>query len=244
MFVATNVFAQRESFGTDEYADVIDHTRFDSLWHEAQLRGRLNTQGWDSEAYRTYRLQLSSATPMAFLPKARTAFWVNAYLACLMEVMHLRVGYRSTVWDTLWLRRDTFYVAGQPSTLDDLRIEAVRAAGTVAVWGCLPTGSQQGAPFPSRAATARNIRVMIRDQMRRICRSERYLMFDPAGNVLQISRFFSPIVENMVLEAKSVAQWVLPYVSYGVAAQLALHAPYVQTVVSDVIETWRKSRPP
>ncbi len=181
---------------------------------------------------------------MSYLPAARTAFWVNAYLACLIEVLHLRAGYRSTAWDSLWLRRDTFNVAGRRLTLDEMRHEAVRAAGTVAVMGCLPSGSTRGAPFPPAAATASTMRRLMRDQMRRVCRSERYVLYDPAGNVLQLSGFFSELLPAMSTEARSAAEWLLRYVAEDTAAQVALHAGTLRVQVHDVLETWRKARPP
>jgi hypothetical protein len=242
--VSTVCLAQEGAVALGESVDVIDHGVFDSLWQASLDRGRLRTEAWNSDAYRTYRLGLAGASPMSYLPKARSAFWVNAYLACLIEILHLRSGHRSTAWDSLWLRRDTFLVAGQRHTLESMRAEAIRAAGTVAVMGCLPSGSSRGAPFPPAAATAATIRRLIRDQMRRICRSERYLLYDPAGNVLQLSNFFGPILKDMAAEARSVADWLLRYVAEATAAQIALHASTLRVQVHDVLETWRKARPP
>ena len=241
---AAYVRAQNGPIAQDEWADVIDHTSFDSLWHESVTRGKLRTDGCLSTAYARYRGALASAMPAAFLPRSRTAFWVNAYLACLLEVMHVRFGYRSTVWDSLWLRRDTFLIASQFLTLADMAREAHVVSGTVGIVACLPTGSSKGAPLPSFAATAKGVRRMLRDQLRRICRSERYVLFDPAGNVLQLSKFFEPLIERMLREASSVPEWVLPYVTDQLAAQMALKAKTMGVVISDGTETWRKARPP
>lgn len=236
--------AQTEPFGMDHNADVIDHTSFDSLWQESTVRGKLLTTAWGSHAYRAYRESLAGAMPEAYFPRARTALWVNAYLACLIEVMHLRTGYRSTSWDSLWLRRDTFMIAGRRVTLEDMTAEACFVAHTVGVVACMPTGSTRGAPLPPRAATARTMRILMRDQLRRICRSERYLLFDLSGNVLQLSTFFRSMQDSMKAEAKSIPNWVLPYVTDAVAAQLALGASTVTVIINDGIETWRKARPP
>jgi len=238
------VMSQGVVIGQDESADVVDHTSFDSLWKESTVRGKLLTTGWNSMAYRNYRNVLSTARPSAFLPNSRAAFWVNAYLACLLEIMHLRTGYRSTMWDSLWLMRDTFEVAGRGLTLRDMVAEATIAAGTAGIVSCLPTGSSSGAPLPPRAAYAKNVRILMRDQLRRICRSERYLLYDPAGKVLQCSAFFIPLQEAMKNEAGSLPRWVLPFVTDGVAAQMALGANSITTFVHDRIETWRKARPP
>ena len=80
--------------------------------------------------------------------------------------------------------------------------------------------------------------------MRRICRSERYVLYDPGGNVLQLSGFFAPLLVRMATEARSVADWVLPYVTEAMAAQIAVHAAGLRIQVHDVLETWRKARPP
>ncbi|MBK6290450.1 MAG: DUF547 domain-containing protein [Ignavibacteria bacterium] len=243
-FFTIAVRGQIGTVAVDEWADVVDHTSFDSLWHASVVRGKLLTTGWQSPAYVRYRASIAGARPSAFLPRARTAFWVNAYLACLLETMHLRRGYRSTVWDSLWHRRDTFDVAGRRMTLDDIMQEAIRISGTVGIVACLPSGSSRGAPLPSHAATARTMHRLLRDQLRRICRSEKYLLYDPAGNILQLSTFFHPLLDGMSTEARSVPEWLLPYVTEGVAAQMALHARTMSVVVQDVIETWRKARPP
>lgn len=243
-FFTISMRGQIGTVAVDEWADVVDHTSFDSLWHASVVRGKLLTTGWQSPAYVRYRASIAGAKPSAFLPRARTAFWVNAYLACLLETMHLRRGYRSTVWDSLWDQRDTFDVAGQRLALGDIMKEAIRISGTVGIVGCLPSGSSRGAPLPSHAASARTIHRLLRDQLRRICRSERYLLYDPAGNVLQLSTFFHPLLDGMSKEARSVPEWLLPYVTEGVAAQMALHARTMSVVVQDVIETWRKARPP
>lgn len=235
--------AQLSATGADPSADVIDHTRFDSLWHEAVVLGKLRADYVQCEAYESYRKLLATAYPSAALPPARTAFWINAYLACLMEQMHRRTGYRSTVWDSTWLSRDSFLIAGRPLTLESMINEAIISAGSVRVVGCLPSGSSLGAPFPSHVAFTKTVRRIMRDQMRRICRSERYVLYDPFGNVLQLSRFFEPIRDRMVAEAGSEAQWVLPFVSDAVAAQIALGAAGIRVVVLDRIETWRKARP-
>ncbi len=142
------------------------------------------------------------------------------------------------------MRRDTFLIAMQFLTLADVVREAQLVSGTVGIASCLPTGSSKGAPLPSFAATAKSVRRMMRDQLRRICRSEKYLLFDPAGNVLQLSTFFAPLLPSMQKEARSVPDWVLPYLTDQVAAQMALRAKTIEVVVSDGIETWRKARPP
>lgn len=243
-FISGQAWSQAGPIAIDEFSDVIDHTSFDSLWRESIGRGKLRTDGCQSPAYVRYRSELAAAKPSAFLPRAVTAFWVNAYLACLMEVMHIRAGYRSTVWDSLWLSRDTFMIAGHLLTLNDMVNEARRGSGTPGVFSCLPNGSSKGAPFPSSVATAKTVKRLIRDQMRRICRSERYLLYDPAGNVLQLTSIFTPMLTEMSSEAESIQSWVLPYVTEAVAAQMALRASTLKVTIQDGIESWRKARPP
>lgn len=243
-FFTVSCVGQTGTVAIDEWSDVVDHTTFDSLWHSSVVRGKLLTAGWQSPAYSRYRAAIAQAQPTAYLPRARTAFWMNAYLACMYETMHLRRGYRSTAWDSMWHRRDTFVVASQKMTLEGIMKKAVEISGTVGIIACLPTGSSRGAPLPSHVATAKTILRLMRDQLRRVCRSEKFLLYDPAGNVLQLSTFFSPILSAMSREARSVPEWLLPYVTEGVAAQMALNANTMSVVVQDVIETWRKARPP
>ncbi len=241
--VATSV-AQRtqRAFGMDDTVDVIDHTRFDSLWHGSLNQGALITDGIHSKAYTAYRGAIANAHPTAYHPNAQLAFWVNAYLACLWEVMHLRVGYRSTLWDSSFFRRDTFRVAEAAHTLGSLRDTIVGCIRDTRASVFLATGSTHDPPFPSHACFAKTVRQSMRDLLRRICRSERFVFFDPAGNVLQLSSFFKPLTERMRNEAGSEVQWVLPYVSEQTAALLALHRQAVTVIVSDRIEKWKRGR--
>ncbi len=229
-------------FGMDVFEDVVDHTRFDSLWRASLKGGKLDTRGVYSDAYTSYRRALSAAHPDHFLPDARIAFWVNAYLCLLMEVMSLRVGYRTTVWDSLYLTRDTAIVAGHPYTLERIADTLSAIAKTVAVRAFLSTGSSTGPPFPSHALYARTVRSELRTQLRRIIRSERYVLYDPAGNVLQLSMLFKAWWINMIHESGSVVEFLLPWMSEAMAAQVALHRSGLQVVLSDRIETWKRRR--
>jgi hypothetical protein len=236
------VAQQQRAFGIEDTTDVIDHQRFDSLWHASMQQGRLVTDGIRSRVYTDYRAALSTAYPSAYHPNAQLAFWVNAYLACLWEVMHLRVGYRSTVWDSAFFRRDTFHIAEGLHTLQSLRDTVVGCIqdGRASVF--LSTGSTHDPPFQSHACFAKTVRRSMRDMLRRVCRSERFVLFDPAGTVLQLSAFFKPLAERMRAEAGSEVQWILPYVSEQTAALLALHRTAVRVVYSDRIEKWKRGK--
>lgn len=244
LFAVVTSFAQRtqRAFGMDDTTDVIDHTRFDSLWHDSMQQGRLVTDGIHSNAYAAYRKALAEAYPTAYHPNAQLAFWVNAYLASLWEVMYLRVGYRSTLWDSSFFKRDTFRVAEAHHTLQSLRDTIVGCIGDVRASVFLATGSSHDPPFPSHVCFAKTVRVTMRDLLRRVCRSERFLFFDPAGNVLQLSSFFKPLTDRMRAEAGSEVQWVLPYVSEQTAALLALHRQSVRVVLGDRVEKWKRGR--
>ena len=244
MLLSSPVLAQRTAptIGVDPTADVIDHSRFDSLWRASKRFGRMKTSGVLSECYRTYRQTLATARPDGFLPESQLAFWVNAYLACLMETMHWRTGYRSTMWDSLYLERDTFHVAGVHHTLASLGERAVEVAGTVRARAFLATGSTNEPPFPTHACYAKTVRREMRAQLRKVVRSERYVLFDPAGRVLQLARLFGPWVEGMIDEGGSIVSFLLPWVSESQAAQLALAGQEVRVVLSDRIERWRHRR--
>lgn len=238
----TSAQRQHKTFGMDDTTDVIDHHGFDSLWNASMRQGRLVTDGVHCEAYQRYRRALATAYPTMYHPQAQLAFWANAYLACLWEVMHLRVGYRSTVWDSAFFDRDTFVVAEGLHTLRSLRDTIVGCARDARAHVFLATGSTHDPPFSSHAYFAKTVRQAMRDLLRRICRSERFVLYDPAGNVLQLSSFFKPLTEKMRAEAGSEVQWVLPYVSEQTAAQLALHHDLVRVVVGDRIEKWKRAR--
>lgn len=228
--------------GADVVADVIDHTRFDSLWRASLRFGKLNTHGVQTEVYQSYRDSLANAYPSSYLPESRVAFWVNAYLALLMEAMSMRVGYRSTVWDSLYLKRDTATIAGRRYTLQQLADTIVGTARTVAVRSFLCTGSSTGPPFPAHALYARTVMAEMRAQLRKLVRSERNVLYDPAGNVLQLSHLFDQWIDGMEAEKGSIVDFLLPWVSETVAAQIALAKSTLVVQVADRIETWKRAR--
>ena len=237
-------YAQRAApiTGADPSEDVIDHGRFDSLWRASKRFGRIDTRGVSTECYTSYRAALAGATPQRYLPESQTAFWVNAYLACLMETMHLRTGYRSTLWDSLYDKRDTFSIAGEPHTLRSLGEKIIAVAGTVRARAFLATGSTNEPPFPAHACFAHTVRRELREQVRKVCRNDRYLLFDPAGKTLQLARMFEAWQPHMELEGGSVVDFLLPWVTEALAAQLALAGPDLRIVYSDRIERWRRQR--
>lgn len=224
-------------------ADVLDYTSIDSLWRESIDRGRLNTFSVRSQAYERFREQCAGARPMAFLPSARLAFWTNAYLVCLMESMYLRVGYRSTTSDSLWLRRDTFTVASRRVTLEDMLREVAACSELRHARDCLATGSSHGAPFPTVLAEARRVRLWYRDIFRRIVRSERNVLFDPWSSTLQVAAWLKPLWVRLGERDATFVDYIIPSMTEAMAAQVALSAPRLTVVFSDRIETWRKARP-
>ncbi len=245
LMCSTSTYAQHTDAvtGMSDTTDVIDHRRFDSLWRASKRFGKISTQGVESVVYREYRDDMSTASPSAFLPMARVAFWVNAYLACLMEVMHRRVGYRTTVWDSLYLRRDTFTIAAGRWTLDDLQRKILEIGKTVQLRSVFATGGSDAPPFPAHAWTAKTVRTELRAQMRALFRSERYVLYDPAGAVLQLAVMFVPWKSGMESEAGSVEAFAGQWVSEAVAAQMALQREQITVIYSDRMVSWKRRRP-
>ncbi len=239
-----NAAAQRTAptTGADVLEDVIDHRRFDSLWRASRQHGRLDGRAVLTDVYREYRMALASALPDRFLPEARLAFWINAYLALLMEVVHHRVGYRSTVWDSSFREHDTAIIAGSAFTLRAIADTVIALSGSVAYRAFLCTGSTSDPPFPSHAMYARTIRQELRNQLRRLVRSEQFVLYDPAGNVLQLASMFKPWLQAMETEKGSVVSFLLPWLDESTAAQLALHSSSLRVQIADRIERWRKAR--
>lgn len=231
-----------QTFGIDDTSDVIDYRLFDSLWTEALGQGRLATSAVRSGPFHRLAGMFADARPQAYGPAARSAFWINAYLLCLWRVMDRSTGYRSTIWDSTLLRRDTFVVAGEPVVLHDMRKLARQYGATVLVAMTFATGSTHAPPFLPRAIRARTWYRQLRDQARRVVRSERFVLYDPAGHVLQLAGFFRPYLDEMISERGSVVQFLLPYVSESMAAALGLRPHDLRIVVSDRIERWVRRR--
>ena len=226
----------------DINTDVIDHSTFDSLWRASKQFGKIRTTAVVDEPYKRYQAALATADPGAYFVNSRLAFWVNAYLASLMWVMHYRVGYRSTLWDSLYLQRDTFLIAGSKHTLLSLSDSIVSTAKTVRARSFLCTGSSNDPPFPSGACFAKTVIAQMREQLRRVVRSEKFVFYDPAGITLQLSGPIGEWTDGMINESGSIVDFLIPWVSEPIAAQLALHKDELNIVVGDRIERWRRSR--
>ncbi|GMV53396.1 MAG: hypothetical protein OKBPIBMD_01738 [Chlorobi bacterium] len=226
--------------GIDVNDDVIDHSRFDSLWRASKKHGKLDTRAVATEVYASYRRALAEARPNMFYPQARIAFWVNAYLAVLMDVMSYRAGYRATLWDSLFLTRDTVTVAGGRFTLHQLADTVEKIAGSVAIRAFFCTGSSTGPPYPSRALYAKTVKSALREQLRRLIRSEKFVLYDPAGRILQLARMFESWIPKMKAEQGSPIQFLLPWMTEETAAQVALAGSQIRIQISDRIETFKR----
>jgi len=238
------IYAQPKGriFGVDDTADVIDHHRFDSLWRVSLQRGLLQTDGAVSPTMAEYLQALATAEPDAFLPAARQAFWTNAHMATVMVVMHRRAAMRSTVADTQLFTRDTFTVAGSRHTVQSIAAMVIDIHGTALACVLLGTGSTHAPPLLRTTASARTMDRILREQARRVFRSERFVFFDPGADVIQLSSFFAPYLTLMEQERKSVVQFLLPWLDDVVAAECALRRASLRVLIADRIEKWRRRR--
>jgi hypothetical protein len=227
---------------TADTIDVIDHAAFDSLWHASLKSGRINTDAVRYSTFDIYWRRLRTASPNAFSSAARTAFWCNAWLASVLSVMSQHAGYRSTIWRDELYDADTFEIAQEHFTLRTLRERVVREAGSPLALFALATGSTRAPPFPSHLYTARRIGSMLRDMARRVCRSERFVFYDPGSNVLQISSLFAEFEPAIVTAYGSMVQFLLPYVTEAVAAELALRRSTLKVIYGDAVERWVRRR--
>lgn len=226
----------------DDTTDVVDHAAFDSLWRASIKQGRLWTGGAQSSVMQRYLRALAMAQPDAYYPAARRAFWTNAYMAGVLLVMDRHAGVRSTIVDTALMLRDTVTVAGERHTLQSLAAMVVAAHGTVLSAVLLGNGSSHAPPLLRTATTARTIDKVLREQSKRVFRSERFVLFDPGSDALQIAGFFEPYLEGMTQQAGSVVAFLLPWLDEVVAAECALRKTTLRVVVSDRIEQWRRRR--
>lgn len=226
----------------EDTTDVIDHASFDSLWHASLRNGRLNTDAVHGSAYQIYQRRLETATPKAFLPAARCAFWCNAWLAAVLKVMSAHAGYRSTIWTADLFDADTFTIAGEPFTLRTLRRRMVIEARSPLAVFALATGSTRAPPFPASAYRAKTVARALRDMAKRVCRSERFVLYDPGSNLLQVSSMFAEFEPLILASFPSIVQFLLPYVQEAVAAELALRRETLRVVYADAVERWIRRR--
>ncbi|MBU3741302.1 MAG: hypothetical protein FGM24_03340 [Candidatus Kapabacteria bacterium] len=233
---------QARVFGVDDTMDVIDHRRFDSLWRTSMQRGLLNVDAAAGEVMATYLQALATASPDAFLPAARAAFWTNAHMAAVMTVMHRRPAMRSTIVDSSLFDRDTFVVAEARHTVRSLAAAVIASHGSVTACVLLGNGSSHAPPLLRGATFATTFERTLREQARRVFRSERFVLFDPGADALQVSSFFAPYLTLMEWERGSVVQFLLPWLDELTAAECALRRATLRVVVSDRIERWRRRR--
>ncbi|CAN5411362.1 hypothetical protein BH10BAC6_BH10BAC6_03960 [soil metagenome] len=227
---------------THDTTDVIDHSSFDSLWHASLKNGRLSTDAVKYSTFDIYWRRLRSAEPATYSRAARTAFWSNAWLASILSVMAAHAGYRSTIWSDELFDADTFTIAHEEFTLRTLRTRVVHESGSPMALFALATGSTRGPPFPAHAYTARTVERMLRELARRVCRSERFVFYDPGSNVLQISSVFAELEPAIVTTYGSMIQFLLPYVSEAVAADVALRRSSLKVIYGDAVERWLRRR--
>jgi len=223
-------------------ADVIDHSLFDSLWHASVKNGRLSTEAVKYSAFDIYWRRLRSAEPARFAKASRMAFWCNAWLASVLSVMASHAGYRSTIWQDALFEADTFEIAGERMTLRSLRHRIVQEAGSPVALFALATGGSKAPPFPSHAYRARTVERSIRDLAKRVCRSERFVFYDPGQNVLQVSSMFAEYEPAIIAAYGSLPQFLLPWVSEAVAAELALRRQSLTVIYGDAVDRWTRRR--
>lgn len=240
--IPLTAYSQSGVLSVDPFADVIDHSVFDTLWRSSKQGGKVRTTVVLEHQYQRYRSLLATATPESYLPSAQLAFWVNAYLACLLEVLHYRRGYRSAQWDDSLLQRDTFHIAQSRYSLRDLGRRVEEVAGTIKARSMLSTGSTSGPPLLRVIPTARTIRTIMHEQLRRLFRSGRYVRFDPAGSVLQLSGLFQEWLPAMEREGGSIQGFLMPWLSEETAAGVALAGPTLRIQVLDRFDTWLHAR--
>lgn len=244
LVMCTVAMAQRGARvqSVDDTTDVIDHRAFDSLWHASLHGGRLRTDGARSDVLHAYFRAMADASPDAFLPWARRAFWTNAHMACVLVVMDRHTGMRSTVVDSMLFDLDTFLIAGDRHTVRSLAQMVISVHGSALACVLLGTGSTHAPPFLSHAMFARTADRMLREQARRVLRSERFVLFDPGNDALQLASFFAPYMTQMEMEGGSVVQFLLPWLDELTAAECALRRATLRVVISDRIERWRRRR--
>jgi hypothetical protein len=242
MVVSASAQRDMRVLSLDDTTDVIDHRIFDSVWNASIAGGRLKTDGVRSDAMRRYFDAMARASPDAYLPWARRAFWTNAHMACVMAVMDRRSGLRSTIVEPDIFDVDTFVIAGDRHTVRSLADMVISVHGSALACVLLGTGSSHAPPFTSHAMFARTADRMLREQARRVMRSERFVLFDPGNDALQLASFFAPYLDRMEAEGGSVVQFLLPWLDELTAAECALRRATLRVVVSDRIERWRRRR--
>jgi hypothetical protein len=106
------------------------------------------------------------------------------------------------------------------------------------------SGSSLWPPIPNRAARADTVLSLLRSQARKVCRSKKFVQYDPGDNVLQLPEFLGVYDSTITARHGGLVQFVLPWVEPLVAAELALHREGLRVVVTDRIETKRKRQAP
>jgi hypothetical protein len=241
-FLAANSTSAQGRRGRDTLHDVLDCAPFQRAWKGATARGWLTTGVVDSAWYSSWMQSLADANPDTALLWARRAFWVQSWMSCMLVVAHKRMGYRTIRYDTTILVKDTFLIAGGQMCLRDLSARVVQEFGTCASIALFGMGSTYGPPLAPYAPVAWTVEKLMREQMRKIVRSERHVLWDPATDVLQVATWMEPWAAAMQEEAGDVVAFLMPYMDDPMAAAVALRRKTVVVVYSDRLERWKRRR--
>lgn len=226
----------------DTIHDILDCAPFLRAWKGATAKGWLSTNVVDSAWYAEWMQTLATARPDTAVPWARRAFWVQAWMSCMLVVAHRRMAYRTTRYDPRLTDRDTFVIAGTTMCLKDLGLRVVREFGTCSSISLFGMGSTHGPPLAPYAPVAWTVERLMREQMRKIARSERHVLWDPASDVLQIASWMEPWSDMMREEAGDEVAFLIPYMDDATAAAVAFRRQHVTIVYSDRLERWKRRR--
>lgn len=235
-------FGSAHSRGRDTLHDVVTCAPFQHAWKGATERGRLATYMVDSTWFQAWVESLASANPDTAGPWPRRAFWVQAWMTCMVQVAHKRTGYRTVVFDSVMFRSDTFVIASERYTLEQVGKRVVAEFGTAAAMFLLGVGSTSGPPLVTVAPTAWTVERILREQARKVVRNERWVFWDPARDVLQLARFMECWSGVMRQEAGDELAFLLPYMDDATAASVALRRKHVQIHYSDRLDRWMRRR--
>lgn len=222
--------------------DVIDPSLVDSVLKRWVIRGRLNTRVIGDSTF-LYLLDTVGRSQLTGRDRlSQWAFWANVQILVAMDIAARKTGYRSTTSDSSLFRGDTFIVAGEAFTYDSLRRYCVYQASSVLSVLSAPVGSNHGVPWPSTAARADRVINWWRDNAKRVLRSPRFVLYDPASDVIQIAGVLTGFEDQIERYHGTIINFILPYLDDATAASVALQRSRVRVELVPVIERWNRQR--
>ncbi|MBW2443168.1 MAG: DUF547 domain-containing protein [Deltaproteobacteria bacterium] len=199
-----------------------DHSLFDQVLKSyVDDQGRVDYNGIaKDQAFKTYMEALKSAPVDSMSRDEQLAFWINAYNAVTIDKVikwkpqkSVRETFVPGVWTgTKFFTTREHTVAGKSLSQDDIEHEILRKQlKEPRIHFAIVCASSSCPPLARFAYTGENVQVKLEEETRNYINSQRGTRFDPAENILYLSKLFDWFAGDFEYASGSVLDFLKPY---------------------------------